>query len=215
VADNRARDWAAIFGVLAAFLALGVSAYTYYRGAQAQAEAEAVGVLQQHWQLAINHEALASLSPESKCERYLNDTREGEAFDYERDCKEAITSNDTDIAMRQYEHYRNGHKEAILDNQYAWFASHALFTADTGYDLSGGEKPWYRNFVMWFPGQSEKEETRDAWNDTIKGLLDTHDTYVLNDSFSLVCDEYEVSFVEFVEEHFKEPNLCPSVGTSS
>jgi hypothetical protein len=83
--------------------------------------------------------------------------------------------------------------EGESSRECAWFASYALFTADTIDDLVGT-----------LPG-----EQREAWHNTLQGIVASHATFILSDDFP--CDEFDEQFIiEYIKRNDK---LVDSHGT--
>ena len=72
----------------------------------------------------------------------------------------------------------------INDKKYTWFASHAVFTAESIY------------FLL-------KED--EAWKGTIKGILLNHKPFLHHQIFP--CNEYGKDFVLFMQKEI-DSNLC-------
>ncbi|QIN83744.1 hypothetical protein GBA63_14705 [Rubrobacter tropicus] len=84
--------------------------------------------------------------------------------------------------------------------EYTWYASHALLTAETIYNLRGRTNWW--------------GEQDDSWTTAATGFVKRHESYIRWDARmrgkkSSVCTEYDPDFVTFMEEEANMgENLC-------
>ena len=112
-----------VFGVL-----------TYQRSASEARQAAALGMLQEHLKLAVEHPDLASRGPDQP-----------------------------------------------VDARYEWFATHALFTAETLWGLVGSDARWER---------------------AIDSILGQHRAYLGQGSFA--CADYTPGFVTHIQNRIPE-----------
>jgi hypothetical protein len=126
-----------------------------------QAQAGALGALQEHLKLSAEHPELASR--EYLAGRYNNEEQ----------------------------------KQNDLKPEYAYFASHAIFTAET-----------IENLTNRLP-----DEQQTSWNNTITGLVHQHDSFILAPK-EFPCTQYDPDFIrEHIKKHerFANENVCPDV----
>jgi hypothetical protein len=72
-------------------------------------------------------------------------------------------------------------RDQPMDATYNWFATHALFTAETLWSLVGEDRKWER---------------------TIEYILRQHRDYL--EQGTLSCDAYQPRFVEYMKDQFPE-----------
>jgi hypothetical protein len=77
------------------------------------------------------------------------------------------------------------------EKEYTWYASHALFTAETIYNLRGRSGWW--------------QERDDSWAAAASSFVKRHEPYIRWDTGyygkeSSVCTEFDPDFVTFIEE---------------
>lgn len=136
------------------------------RAANAQAEASAVGMLQSYLALAAQHPELASRQTW-------------------KDMKEARYRYPDEVGAANA-------RKVHLARDYTWFATDAIYTAETLYNLTR-QGHW----------------ATTEWDETVMGIVDQHQTYVLHNVFP--CDQYSPRFVEATKKHLKKPHLCRDV----
>ena len=139
---QRQAHIATILGALVTAGSMVFGVLTYQRSAADSRQAAALGMLQEHLKLAVEHPDLASRGVDQP-----------------------------------------------LDARYEWFATHALFTAETLWGLVGTDQRWQR---------------------AIDAILREHRGYLKQGG--VVCDDYLPGFVAYLQTHISELTCAPASG---
>jgi len=186
---------ATILAAAAAVFAFGFGFYSYYHNNRVQDEATATDLVQTYLQQSADHSTWASTVLVNECERY-------QAKSIERSCRNYVDRHYE--GEGKFRPLSQKYASYSLDAGYAYFASQALSTANAIYILVGGERDTLTDhFTAWAYSGLDKSQT--AWNNTVKGIIEAHDTYVLWKLFRIqYCHEYDERFIEYVEEYYQE-----------
>ncbi len=126
---QRQAHFATILGAVVTAGSMVFGVITYQRSATENRQAAALGMLQNHLKLAVEHPDLASRTPDQP-----------------------------------------------VDARYSWFATHALFTAETLWSLVGDDLRWER---------------------AIDAILRQHHGYLVQGGFA--CGDYSPDFVNYIQ----------------
>jgi hypothetical protein len=168
--------------IILATCAFGLSLWTYFDNRDFQRKAASVDAMKEHLNLSIDH-VENTVSP------------------WER---EDISTTRAAISDNEYKKL-----ETDEEKEYVWFASHALFTAETIYNWQVGDN------TMWEDVDVEKKE--NPWLVAAAQFVGDHWTYIRWDytynggDRSSVCIQYSKGFISFMKEVSGVTDLCSNV----
>ena len=176
---SRMSTWAPI--LIAAF-AFGLSLWTFVDNRDFQRKAASVDAMKEHLNLSIDN-VDNTVSPWEK---------------------EDIATTRAAIPDKEYKDL-----ETDEEKQYVWYASHALFTAETIHNWQVGDNTRWEDV--------EEEKKKNPWLLAATQFVGEHWTYIRWDyshnggDSSSVCTQYSTGFISFMKEVSGVTDLCPNV----
>lgn len=180
--ENRKSPWRTWTPIGIAALALVLSVVNFFDNRAFQTKASSVDAMKDHLTLSIE-QVDHTVSPWEKTD---------------------VSSTRAAIPDEEYKLLKSPEEK-----QYVWYASHALFTAETIYNWQVGDD------VMW--EDVKVEEMNNPWLAAARQFVQEHWTYIRwnysynGEAKSAVCTQYSKGFISFMREESKIEDLCPEV----